>query len=273
MALASCPINSANRWDMRSLLIAFLPLFLTAAAPPGPVLFVFAHPDDEIIVAPLVAGLARRGIPVVLAIATAGERGAPSDGSVPAGPVLADIRRTEARCAAQALGFAAPIFLGFYDGSLGDRVQPTGARLAELATAVRTLVTDLHPRAVVTWGPDGGYGHPDHRLVSAVTTEVILGMAGGPPLLYPGLPADAVAAHPPKLIPWRGVDRALLTVRVPFTAADAAVSRVAALCHHSQFRTPATVDAITAELTDVMAGAVHLRPASPASPASGDPFA
>ncbi|MFZ4111238.1 MAG: hypothetical protein ACOYKQ_12290, partial [Polymorphobacter sp.] len=35
----------------------------SAGAAPAPVLFVFAHPDDEIIAAPLIAGLARRGVP------------------------------------------------------------------------------------------------------------------------------------------------------------------------------------------------------------------
>ena len=236
------------------------PAFGAASGRP-PVLFIFAHPDDEIIAAPLIAGLARRGRAVVLALATAGERGAPADGSIAAGPALATVRRSEAACSAQALGIAPPRFLGFEDGSFGEATRPPGSRLKALGASVRALIADIRPRAIVTWGPDGGYGHPDHRLVSAVTTEVVLGTAKGSPLFYIGLPAAGLAAHPPRLMAWTGTDAALLTLRIPFTAADAAAARAAALCHRSQFASAAIVDAITAELEPVLAGASHLRPA------------
>ena len=258
--------------SLRPLLVPALLLLAAAApAPPPsrPVLFVFAHPDDEIIAAPLIAGLSRRGVPVVLALATAGERGAPSDGSIAAGPALGAIRRAEATCSAAALGIAPPVFLGFEDGGLGEAVRPPASRLGDLATAVGTLIAQVRPRAIVTWGPEGGYGHPDHRLVGAVVSGVVLGLADPPPLLHPGLPADALAAHPPKIIAWSGVDRSLLAHRVAFTAADAAASRTAALCHRSQFASAAIVDAIFAELEPVMAGAVHLRPAHAVA---GDPL-
>ena len=244
----------------RSAAVATL-IATAASAAPAPVLFVFAHPDDEIIAAPLIAGLARRGQPVVLALATAGERGAPADGSVAAGPALAAVRTGEAQCSARALGIAAPRFLGFEDGSLGEATRPPGSRLQALGSAIRALVTEIRPRAILTWGPDGGYGHPDHRLVSAVTSEVVFGAAKAPPLLYIGLPAAALAAHPPRLMAWTGTDAALLTVRIPFTASDAAAARSAALCHRSQFASPAIVDAVTGELMPVLAGAIHLRPA------------
>lgn len=252
-------------------LLALAAVWLAAAADPpaGPVLFILAHPDDEIIVAPLIAGLARRGVPALLTLVTAGERGAPADGSIVAGPGLGAIRRIEATCSAAALGIGAPIFLGLEDGSLGEGVRPPDSRLRGLAAAIATLIAEQRPRAIVTWGPEGGYGHPDHRLVGAVVSGVVLGSADGPPLLYPGLPADALAAHPPRMIAWSGVDRTLLTTVVAFTAADAAASRTAALCHHSQFASPAIVDALIADLEPVMAGAVHLRPARALT---GDPF-
>ena len=98
--------------------------------------------------------------------------------------------------------------------------------------------------------------HPDDEIIVA-------------PPFYPKLPADALAAHPPRMIAWSGVDRALLTTTVAFAAADAAASRTAALCHHSQFASPAIVDALIADLEPVMAGAIHLRPARALS---GDPF-
>lgn len=259
----------------KSLIAAAVGLLLSttaavaAPAASAPVLLLFAHPDDEIIVAPLAANLARRGVPVVLALATAGENGAPSDGSITAGVELADMRRAEARCSAEALGVKRPIFLGFVDGSLGQPVRPTSSRLQALAKSVRALIAELKPRAVISWGPDGGYGHPDHRLISAVASEVLLGAPGQQPLFYVGLPADALKAHPPQLSPWTGTDPALLTVAVPFTDADAAASRRAAQCHKSQFQTEAVVDAVLADLAPVLAGKVHLRPARPDS---GNPF-
>ena len=240
-----------------------------AGTPEAPVLLLFAHPDDEITVAPLAASLVRRGVPVVLALATAGENGAPPDGSIKAGAALATVRRAEAHCSAEALGVSGPIILGFVDGSLGEAVRPTSSRLQALATAVRGLISDVKPRAVISWGPDGGYGHPDHRLISAVASEVLLADADQPPLFYVGLPADALKAHPPRLSPWAGTDPALLTIALPFSDADAAASRRAAQCHRSQFQTDAVVDAVLADLAPVLAGKVHLRPARPDS---GNPF-
>lgn len=252
-------------------LLAGLALVFGVAAAPaaGPVLFIFAHPDDEIIVAPMIAGLARRGVPVVLALATAGDRGAPPDGSIAAGPALAAVRIAEAQCSATALGIGPPRFLGFGDGTLGEQTRPTGIRLTALAKAVRGLIAEVQPRAIISWGPDGGYGHPDHRLISAVTSEVVMGNADNLPLLYVGLPADAIAAHPPRQMPWTGTAPALLSVRFAFSVADAAASRTAALCHKSQFADAAKVDAVTGELVAVMGGAVHLRPALPLA---GDPL-
>ena len=62
---------------------------------------------------------------------------------------------------------------------------------------------------------------------------------------------------------WSGTADTLLSLRIPFTVADAAAARSAALCHHSQFASPAIVDAVTAELEPVLGGTIHLRPAVP----------
>src|SRR6266550_4817140 len=54
-----------------------------------PVLAVFAHPDDERVVAPLLARLAREGREVHLVIATDGSKGVRPHAGIPAGPQLA----------------------------------------------------------------------------------------------------------------------------------------------------------------------------------------
>src|SRR5687768_7985356 len=75
-----------------------------AAAGKGPVLAAFAHPDDERVVGPLLARLAREGREVHLVIATDGSKGIRDYAGIPAGPRLAATRAKEAECAARRLG-------------------------------------------------------------------------------------------------------------------------------------------------------------------------
>jgi LmbE family N-acetylglucosaminyl deacetylase len=87
----------------------------------------------------------------------------------------------------------------------------------------------LHPDALITWGPDGATGHPDHRLVSSIVTQLVRAGAPGVPkrLFYSSLPIQGMRAmnpsrgEPPLLIP----QAKYFTVRVPFAAA----------CHRTQF--------------------------------------
>lgn len=95
--------------------VAFL-LFLLCAAMAGAqqrprvLLAVFAHPDDETFVGPVLARYAREGVKVYLAIATKGEKGTSKRAGIPAGDPLAATRRAEATCACQQLGIEPPIF-------------------------------------------------------------------------------------------------------------------------------------------------------------------
>jgi len=114
----------------------------TVEGPPKTVLAVFAHPDDEVFVGPLLAHYARQGAKVHLAIVTDGEKGTSPHAGIPAGPELASVR-------------------------------------AEVAQEIGKLMARLRPDVVITWGPDGGYGHPDHRLVGDVVTQVVQAGAEG----------------------------------------------------------------------------------------------
>jgi len=71
--------------------------------------------------------------------------------------------QTKARCSARALGLQAPILLGFPDAGLSDFAPWPGKRLDTLATRVDSVLRALRPSVVMTWGPEGGYGHSDHR--------------------------------------------------------------------------------------------------------------
>ena len=94
--------------------------------------------------------------------------------------------------------------LDYHDQQL-DRAAP-GEVIAGIARHLRRI----RPDVVVTFGPDGAYGHPDHVAISQFTTAAIVAAAdpapavdeaaaGGPPhavskLYYLAWPASAWAA-------------------------------------------------------------------------------
>jgi LmbE family N-acetylglucosaminyl deacetylase len=225
---------------------------------PRTLLAVFAHPDDEAFVGPLLSHYARQGVRVRLAIVTEGAKRASPRLGIPAGPEVARLRAEEARCSCRALGIDAPILLGFEDGGLGKSSDPPDAYLKRVVQRIRELLARTRPDVVITWGPEGGYGHPDHRLVGAVVTEAVQAGADGAPsrLLYPGIPAGhARSAHPR----WAVTDPRYLTVRVPYDDVDLAATRRAFACHRSQFA-PDQVEPLLGRLQARLRGYVYLRP-------------
>ncbi len=198
---------------------------------------IFAHADDEVTVAPILARYARDGVKVYLITATDGAQGG-SNTSIPRGPELARVRDAEARCATEALGIQPPILLGFPDGALGNYVaNPTV--LYGLTQRLSEELQRLHPDVLITWGPDGGTGHPDHRLVSNIVTQLVRAGAPGVPerLFYASIPMEGFRAlnpargAPPLLIP----QAKFFTVRVSFAAADAEAARRSMMCHRTQY--------------------------------------
>jgi LmbE family N-acetylglucosaminyl deacetylase len=136
------------------------------AAPPSSrsgrtLLGVWAHPDDE---AFLSAGLMlehlARGDRVVVVTATLGEHGTDDPGTWPPRR-LAARRARELRRSLATLGVSEHRVLGFEDG---DCVNRDGT------DAIAALLTEIRPDRIVTFGPDGMTGHPDHRAVSCWTT-------------------------------------------------------------------------------------------------------
>jgi LmbE family N-acetylglucosaminyl deacetylase len=140
-------------------------------------------------------------------IATDGAQGA-SHTSIPRGSELARVRSEEARCSTDALGIQPPILLGFPDAQLGAYTDDRD-RLFRLTQRVQEDLQRLRPNALITWGPDGGTGHPDHRLVSGVVTQLVRAGAPGVPerLFYVSIPAEGMRVMnpsrgaPPFLVP------------------------------------------------------------------------
>ena len=230
-----------------------------ASGPPQRTLLaVFAHPDDETIAGPLLAHYASTpNTRVVIAIVTNGEKGVTPFARIPAGEQLVAVRAQEATCSAAALGAQPPILMGFPDGGLAS-MQTLVAATAKL----KTLLGEIRPDAIVTWGPDGGYGHPDHRLVSAMVTELVQAGETTARLYYAGLPKSRLQSDAVKALrfpaPFKPVLDDVLNVRVPYTPSDSARARKSLECHASQF-TPETM-ALLSKLTEqVHAGQMHLR--------------
>jgi LmbE family N-acetylglucosaminyl deacetylase len=131
---------------------------------------VLAHPDDESLgMGGTLAKYAAEGVETYLVTATRGERGRFGTSTTrPADAVVGQTRETELRAAARELGVREVIVLGYPDGDV-DGVAPAVAQ-----EAIAEQIRRIQPHVVVTFGPDGAYGHPDHIAVSQLTTAAIV---------------------------------------------------------------------------------------------------
>jgi LmbE family N-acetylglucosaminyl deacetylase len=126
----------------------------------GTILGVWAHPDDEAYLsAGLMAMAAANGQRVVVVTATRGEYGTADPDRWPPRR-LARLRRQELAAALKAVGVHEHRVLGYVDGRCS--AVPISAGAAEVAGMIRAV----RPDTIVTFGPDGMTGHPDHRAVS-----------------------------------------------------------------------------------------------------------
>lgn len=133
------------------------------------ILVVVAHPDDDCFIA---GGLVTRHaddptLRFAVVYATCGEAGSIDAGfPAPGSAALAETRRREAMRSWDVLGRRPDRceWLGFADGHLGDS-------LADLTEHIAAIMDEEQPDVVVTFGPDGLTGHPDHAAVSAATTS------------------------------------------------------------------------------------------------------
>jgi len=146
----------------------------------GPILLIFAHPDDESSsVAGTTAKYTQRGISVDLICATRGENGTRLD--VPPDVDTATAREAGLRIAAGITGIRDIYFLGYVDGDLEK------ADTSEVAVRITNIMRKVQPEVIITFGPDGISGHPDHKAISKATTvafDMLTESGGGPRKLY-----------------------------------------------------------------------------------------
>ena len=213
---------------------------------------------------PVLAQCAREGATVRVVVVTAGELGVTDHAALPAGDTLAAVRAEEARCASAALGIEPPVLLGYPDGGLaGD-----WGHMWRLARDLDSLFHHYNPDFILTWGPDGGTGHPDHRTVSDVVTEVYQrdSIHAARTLLYTSVPLADFHATPAMRSPYarelkegfKTTQSRFLTYRIGYDARSAARAATAIRCYASQF-SPDGMRDITA-LTLRRDSTVYFRP-------------
>jgi LmbE family N-acetylglucosaminyl deacetylase len=132
----------------------------------GTIFGVWAHPDDETYLsAGLMARAVRAGDRVVLVTATRGELGSPDEERWPSGAPLAAVRTAEMESALAHLGITEHHWLDYPDGGCAEVDQDEAVR------RVATLMADVQPDTVLTFGPDGMTGHTDHQAACRWATE------------------------------------------------------------------------------------------------------
>jgi N-acetyl-1-D-myo-inositol-2-amino-2-deoxy-alpha-D-glucopyranoside deacetylase len=178
------------------------------------ILLVHAHPDDETVsTGATIAHYTAAGVPVTLVTCTLGEEG---EIHVPelallapdAADQLGGYRIGELAAACAALGVTDHRFLGgagrYRDsGMMGTPANDHPrcfwrADLAEATGYLLEIMREVRPRVMITYDPNGFYGHPDHIQAHRVATRAaeLAGAEGfGPAKVYwTAIPKSVLAA-------------------------------------------------------------------------------
>jgi LmbE family N-acetylglucosaminyl deacetylase len=152
-------------------------------------LAVLAHPDDESMgMGGTLAKYSAGGVETHLVCATRGERGWFGDpDSHPGFDALAKTRTLELENAVKELGMKSLNFLNYIDGDLDQ------ANHAEVIQKIVTHIRRIRPQVVVTFSPDGGYGHPDHIAIGQFTSAALVCAADSSYADLENLPAQRVS--------------------------------------------------------------------------------
>src|SRR5215204_3869300 len=151
---------------------------------------LYAHPDDETFcTGGTFARYAARGAEIMVVSATRGEAGQIRDAEIATRRTIGKVRDQELRLACTRLGVQSVGCLDYRDGGLAT--VDNEILVGELTRAIR----EFRPTAVFTFGPDGGYGHPDHIAISAAATDAW--HRAGDALQFPEHLAEGLMPHAP----------------------------------------------------------------------------
>ncbi len=151
---------------------------------PARLLGLFAHPDDEIFCGGgLFAEMTARGAHVRIVSYTSGDAGQIRDANIATRATLGDVRRRELKEAAAELGVSDVVVHDRGDGTLAG--QPDDQLLA----IANDNIAAHRPDVIIAFGPDGGYGHPDHIRISEIAT--MAGATSGVPVYHAAFPRQS----------------------------------------------------------------------------------
>jgi N-acetyl-1-D-myo-inositol-2-amino-2-deoxy-alpha-D-glucopyranoside deacetylase len=177
--------------------------------------FVGAHPDDESFgPGGTLATYALQGVKVYYLCGTRGEVGEAAPEHLAGHASVGDMRWSELTCAAQALGLAGVIHLGYRDSGMPGSPNNTApgalaaAPLEEVTGRVVKLLRELSPQVVITFDPIGGYRHPDHIAIHNAAVKAF--QAAGDPAQFP----ECGPAYQPQKLYYEVFPRNLLRLAV-----------------------------------------------------------
>ncbi|MBC7878342.1 MAG: PIG-L family deacetylase [Anaerolineales bacterium] len=152
-------------------------------------LAVFAHPDDESMgMGGTLAKYSAEGVDTHLICASRGERGWFGPEEQNPGPErLGQIRTQELENAVKELGMKGLYFLDYIDGDVDQ------ADHADAISKIVTHIRGIKPQVIVTFPPDGNYGHPDHIAIGQFTSAAIVCAADSTYQDVENLPAHRVS--------------------------------------------------------------------------------
>ena len=133
-------------------------------------LAVFAHPDDESMgMGGTLAKYSAEGVDTHLICASRGERGwcGPEEQN-PGLERLGQLRAVELQNAVKELGMKSLSFLDYIDGDVDK------ANHVEITSKIAAHIRKIKPQVIVTFPPDGNYGHPDHIAIGQFTSAAIV---------------------------------------------------------------------------------------------------
>ena len=178
---------------------------MSHTAPRRTLMAVFAHPDDEAFGSGgSLSRYAAEGVDVHLVTASRGEAGQSAVPGLATQASLPDVREAELRCACLAYGDVRLHLLDYVDGQL--TIVHQGQAVGRLVRLIR----QVRPDVLITFGPDGIYGHYDHIAVHRWAT-IAYDLAADP-ACFPG-PEEACEPHQIAKLYYRAMPQAQVAAR------------------------------------------------------------
>jgi LmbE family N-acetylglucosaminyl deacetylase len=153
-------------------------------------LCIFAHPDDEVFCSGgTIAKYIALDAEVMVVSATKGDAGQIRDAKIATRRTLGKVREQELFASCNQLGAQHVQCLDYGDGTLKD------LDINSLVEHIVKIIREFRPDVVITFGPDGAYGHPDHIVIGEAATMACT--VSGDALKYPQQLTDGLLAHAP----------------------------------------------------------------------------